>query len=233
MRLFRSATSGDRRGLIATAVTGVLALAGVAGIGMVFFDQNHAPEPPLTVAPETTPSAAAIAPSKAPLASPTAIGPVLKSSTPVSISIPAIGVQSYLLRLGRSANGALEVPPQGPTYNMAGWYKYSPTPGALGPSVIAGHVDSAADGPSVFYKLGGLHAGDEVRVARTDGQIAIFKVNDVRRYEKAAFPTALVYGNTNRAALRLITCGGPFDTSTGHYTDNIVVWASLVGAIPA
>jgi sortase (surface protein transpeptidase) len=233
MRLFRSASLGDRRGLIATAVTGVLALAGVAGVGVVFFDQNHAPEPALTVAPASTPSAAATVPSAVPKATPTAIGLVLKTSAPVSISIPAIGVQSDLLHLGRSANGALEVPPPGPTYNMAGWYRYSPTPGALGPSVIAGHVDSAADGPSVFYRLGGLHAGDEVKVTRADGRIATFKVSDVRRYEKTAFPTALVYGNTNRAALRLITCGGPFDTATGHYADNIVVWASLVSATPA
>jgi hypothetical protein len=40
-------------------------------------------------------------------------------------------------------------------------------------------------------------------------------------------PTKLVYGNTDHAALRLITCGGPFD-SAGHYRDNVVVLASLV-----
>ncbi len=155
---------------------------------------------------------------------------MLASSIPLAVSIPAINVQSTLLQLGRTATGALEVPPPGPTYNNAGWYKYSPTPGALGPAVIAGHVDSAADGPSVFYRLGGLHRGDTVRVSRADGSVAVFTVTDVLRYHKTAFPTALVYGNTDHAALRLITCGGAFDSATGHYVDNIIVLASLSAA---
>ena len=51
----------------------------------------------------------------------------------------------------------------------------------------------------------------------------------VRRFRKSQFPTRLVYGNTDHAALRLITCGGPFD-SAGHYRDNVVVLASLVAS---
>ena len=57
-----------------------------------------------------------------------------------------------------------------------------------------------------------------------------FEVTGVRRFPKKRFPTELVYGNTDHAALRLITCGGAFDVSTGHYVDNIVVFASLVGS---
>ena len=68
---------------------------------------------------------------------------------------------------------------------------------------------------------------------RADGRLASFRVDAVRRYSKHAFPTALVYGNTNYAALRLITCGGPFDSATGSYEDNIIVWASLKTATPA
>jgi hypothetical protein len=69
-------------------------------------------------------------------------------------------------------------------------------------------------------------------VTRTDGSVAIFEVDDVRRFRKAQFPTKLVYGDTDHAALRLITCGGPFD-SAGHYRDNVVVLASLVGSEPS
>ena len=210
---------------MATVVTAVLTLGGCVSIGVALSNQDHAPEPPLSAA-----SAPTRAPVPSPPTHPTAprvVGPVLKTSIPLAISIPAIGVQSTLLQLGRTAGGALAVPPVGPTYNTAGWYKYSPTPGALGPAVIAGHVDSAADGPSVFYRLGGLRKGDSVKILRADGTIAVFAVDAVRRYSKAAFPTQLVYGNTDHAALRLITCGGPFDSATGHYTDNIVVLASL------
>jgi hypothetical protein len=153
----------------------------------------------------------------------------MKASEPVSLAIAAIGVKSPLsLHLGQTAQGTIEVPAPGPHYNEAAWYRYSPTPGALGPAVIVGHVDSAADGPSVFYKLGALRQHDKVRITRADGSVAVFAVDDVRRFQKSQFPTSLVYGNTDHAALRLITCGGPFDRDTGSYLDNIVVLASLV-----
>jgi len=35
-------------------------------------------------------------------------------------------------------------------------------------------------------------------------------------------------GPFDHAGLRLITCGGPFDSASGHYVDNIVVYADLV-----
>ena len=45
---------------------------------------------------------------------------------------------------------------------------------------------------------------------------------------KDAFPTASIYGKASYPSLRLITCGGPFDRATGHYLDNIIVYAHLV-----
>jgi hypothetical protein len=93
-----------------------------------------------------------------------------------------------------------------------------------------GHVDSAANGPSVFSRLGELHPGNRVSIARADHSVAVFVVDAVRRYSKADFPTKLVYGDINYAGLRILTCGGPFDTTTGHYLDNIVVFASLEGS---
>jgi sortase (surface protein transpeptidase) len=153
----------------------------------------------------------------------------LPSSDPVSIDIPAIGVQSTLLYLGLTAEHKLEVPAPGPDYDKVAWYKHSATPGSLGPAILLGHVDSAAEGPSVFYKLGDLEPRDRLLVTRADGQVAVFRVDGVGRYPKDDFPTALVYGETDYAALRLITCGGVFDRGTGQYLDNIVVFATLVG----
>lgn len=153
----------------------------------------------------------------------------LPSSDPVALDIPAIGVQSTLLHLGLTVERRLEVPAPGPDYNKAAWYKHSVTPGSLGPAILLGHVDSAAEGPSVFYKLGDLQPQDRVLVTRADGQVAVFAVDMIGRYPKDDFPTALVYGETDHAALRLITCGGVFDRGTGHYLDNIVVFATLVG----
>jgi hypothetical protein len=157
---------------------------------------------------------------------------VLSKSLPVSIAIPAIGVRSVLLDAGRNRDGTIQVPPLNDPalMNDAAWYEFSPTPGQPGPSVIEGHVDSASDGPSVFFRLGALTPGDLVDVTLADRQVAVFKVTGVRLYAKDRFPATAVYGGTRYAALRLITCGGDFDTRDRHYLSNVVAFASLVSS---
>lgn len=159
-------------------------------------------------------------------------GPVLARSLPVSIAIPAIGVRSRLLYVGRNPDGTIQVPPLNdpPLTNAAAWYEFSPTPGQPGPSIIEGHVDSARDGPSVFFRLGALNPGDLVDVTLADRQVAVFKITGVRSYPKDRFPTSAVYGDTDYAALRLVTCGGGFDPRTHHYLSNVVAFAALVSS---
>jgi sortase (surface protein transpeptidase) len=130
--------------------------------------------------------------------------------------------------LGLTPQDELQVP-AAPRYNDAAWYRYSPTPGSLGPAIVLGHVDSASGGPSVFFRLGDLRRGDRVSITRADDSIAVFIVDEVHTYAKDDFPTDVVYRDINHAGLRLITCGGAFDDSTGHYLDNVVVFASLTG----
>jgi len=136
-----------------------------------------------------------------------------------------VSIHTSLLDLGLNADGTLQVPWK-PL--LAGWFTYSPTPGEVGPSVIAGHVDSWETGPAVFYRLGDLSPGDQVDVTRSDGTVATFGVDAVRAYAKDDFPTQTVYGNTDRAGLRLITCGD-WNSSQQEYDGNVVVFASLVG----
>jgi hypothetical protein len=95
---------------------------------------------------------------------------------------------------------------------------------------MMGHVDSALEGPSVFFDLGELRAGNRILVTRADDSVAVFVVDQVRRYAKNDFPTQTVYGDIDHAGLRILTCGGAFDSASGHYLDNIVVFASLVGS---
>lgn len=151
---------------------------------------------------------------------------VLPRSRPVRLRIPTIGLDASVDVVGLTAAGALQVPAAGPGYDLPAWYRGSPTPGELGPAVVVGHVDSWT-GPSVFFRLGALHPGDQVQVTRADGSRATFLVTGVRRYAKSRFPTRLVYGPVSYAALRLITCGGPFDRTSGHYRDNTIVFAVL------
>jgi hypothetical protein len=146
------------------------------------------------------------------------------AARPVSLVIPAIGVRTGLTRLGVSPSGAMQVPP---TAAVAGWFTASPRPGAIGPAVIAGHIDSRT-GPGIFFRLRQLRRGDLVYVRRADGTLAVFAVRAVRRYAKDRFPAAAVYGAVPDAELRLITCGGTFDYATESYLSNVVVYASLV-----
>jgi hypothetical protein len=151
---------------------------------------------------------------------------VLPASRPVSIAIPRLRIRSDLVRLGVDGQGEMQVPSD-PA--QAGWYDLGPTPGELGPAVIAGHVTWDLV-PAVFFRLGDLHRGDRLRVVRRDGVTAVFEVRDVRRFPKVRFPTKAVFGTIDYAGLRLITCGGTYDSSTHTYLDNIVVFARLVAA---
>lgn len=150
------------------------------------------------------------------------------AATPVRLQIPAIGVDSDLMDLGLRADGTLEVPPTG---FPAGWYTGAPTPGELGPAIIAGHVDWGGE-PGVFFDLRELASGDEITVRRQDGSTARFRVERVDRFAKDQFPTQLVYADLDHAGLRLITCGGDFDRQTRSYEDNVVVFARLVDGDP-
>lgn len=147
----------------------------------------------------------------------------LSVADPVKVEIPAIGVASELVDLGLNEDRTLEVPSDP---DLAGWYTGRPPPGAIGPAIIAGHVDSY-DGPAVFYRVRDLAPGDDVLVHRADGSTARFTVDRVEQHPKDDFPTGAVYGPTDEATLRLITCGGPFDRRRSSYDDNIVVYATL------
>jgi len=166
--------------------------------------------------PQPTPTPSASAPGVA----------LMAESTPVRVQIPAIGVDSALTELGVRADGTMEVPAEG---FPAGWFSGAPTPGELGPAIIAGHVDWRGQ-PGVFSHLRDLKPEDEVTVVREDGRAAVFRVTRVEQFPKDEFPTAVVYGDIDHAGLRLITCGGSLDRQAHSYDDNVVAFARLVGA---
>ncbi|MFG6296632.1 class F sortase [Streptomyces rochei] len=149
----------------------------------------------------------------------------LARSVPVGLRIPAIGVDTPVMRLGLAADGTVEVPPVTED-DVAGWYRHSPTPGRTGPSVLLGHVTVGSHGDGVFRRLARLHRGDRVEARLANGTVAGFAVTEVRTVAKADFPTDDVYGDVDRPELRLITCGGP--RSGEEYRDNVIVFAELI-----
>ncbi|GAA4895698.1 sortase (surface protein transpeptidase) [Stackebrandtia albiflava] len=179
-------------------------------------------------ASQPAPAAAPEEPPPVPSLPPGAEPPhVLPRAEPVRIEIDSAGVSAPVAEVGLAEDGTIEVPALS-VADTAGWFSLGPSPGEVGPAAIVGHVDSRFTGAAVFYRIGELVAGDEIRVERADGTVAVFQVDLVRSYPKADFPYGAVFTGTGYPALRLITCGGRFDEADRSYTHNVVVYATLV-----
>ncbi|HEU5026240.1 MAG TPA: class F sortase [Spirillospora sp.] len=153
----------------------------------------------------------------------------LAPSEPVKITIARIGVSAPVGEIGLLPDGRIQEPPLSRP-NLAGWYKEGPTPGEVGPAVILGHVD-ANKKAAVFFRLKELKPGDRIQVGRKDGTTATFTVDRTQRVGKDAFPHQKVFGESlDHPALRLVTCGGAFDPKAGHYTENLIVYATMTAS---
>lgn len=186
---------------------------------------SSAPSEPAASEPASSAPAPAAAPTASP-AQPAADRLEMAASTPLRVSIPALGLDAELLQTGIRADGTLEVPP-GHEGAPASWYDRSPSPGERGASVLLGQVNSLEDESGVFFALEQLQGGETVSVARADGTTAVFEVYRVESFDKGSFPTREVYYPTPEAELRLITCDG-VDGQPGAYPNNLVVFAKLV-----
>ncbi|GAA2503408.1 class F sortase [Terrabacter carboxydivorans] len=156
------------------------------------------------------------------------IGDFLPASEPTAIDIPAIGVHSTrFVPLKIQRDGTLSVPP---TAQEVGLYDDGPTPGQLGPAVLAAHVDTPDGVPGIFAKLREVKTGDLVKVTRRDGTRLTFTVDRVAAFQKTQFPTHQVYdGDFAHAEIRLVTCGGPTD-NRNEYRDNVIVFGHLTSS---
>jgi sortase (surface protein transpeptidase) len=201
----------------------VLLLIGVWSLALGLLGRQNTP--PASAAPQlasspsvvhSTPPTSATRPAK-PSAS-------LARSVPVALRIPAIGVSVSLGTLGLNPDRTVQVPTN---YQQPGWFRLGPSPGEVGSAVILGHVDDFV-GPAVFFRLGSLKVGDKVEVSLANGVLANFMVTNLATYPKTQFPANQVYASHGYSALQLVTCGGAFDTRTGHYLSNVVVFTTLV-----
>jgi len=214
-------SGANRRRWLAVSAIGAAALAVLALVVLVVRPAGDDERPPPAVAlPRTDQS-----PATTTASTPQQVV-ALPESRPETLEVPSIDVRSgSIVELGLDAAGALDVPGDAVTL---GWYGGSPTPGELGPAVLAGHVNYDHV-PGIFGRLDEVAPGDQAIVHRADGSTAVFTVYRVEAYPKSAFPTDQVYGDTADAELRLITCGGAFEASSRNYQDNIVAYAKLSG----
>ena len=145
------------------------------------------------------------------------------ASAPVRVGIAALGIDAPVSPVGIDiAHGVLGVPP---AIHRAGWWRDGAAPGArTGSVLIAGHVDRAGGGIGAFFRLREATPGERVTVRTAAGRTVTYRVVSVRNYLKSRLPTS-VYSLKGRPRLVLVTCGGPFITSIGHYRDNVVLTA--------
>ena len=237
--------NSSRRGrTIVSAAAAVLLAGGVTTTALGLHAEPPAPAPaPATSSASTTAPAAeptdAPSPVPAPAApsgtagtpGPAAPGQGLPASVPVRVEVPSIGINTALVPVGKQANGEVQTP-SGDPGAPGGWYQDSPTPGQTGSAIILGHVNTTTSDIGLFYRLHELAPGQSITVTRADHTAAVFTVDKVDVYRKAAFPTIEVYQNADRPEVRLITCGG-YDPATREYLDNTVVYAHLTSSHPA
>jgi sortase (surface protein transpeptidase) len=200
-------------GVIAIAAVGGTLLCTAIGAALLWPDRDSVPEDSNASHIET--------PRPKPEPDPKRIVVDKQAAFPVEVEVPAVDISARVVPLGLTDGGALEVPED---FSTAGWWAAGPEPGERGAAVITAHIDSKT-GPAAFYTLADASPGDKVYVHRKDGSTATFVIDRVGQYPKDDFPTHQVYDKTPGPTLRLITCGGTFDDSIGHYRDNIVAYA--------
>ncbi|MEV7624959.1 class F sortase [Actinoplanes sp. NPDC089786] len=147
------------------------------------------------------------------------------ADAPSRLEVPALKLSATVDAVGiDEKTGDFAVPP---SVDRVGWYRFGPGFAATaGSIVVAGHVDSAAEGKGAFFRLGSLEDGDEITLAGPGGKTRTFRVTARERYRKTAIPLGKYFVRDGAVRLTLITCGGPFDPRTRHYRDNVVVTAT-------
>jgi LPXTG-site transpeptidase (sortase) family protein len=173
----------------------------------------------VTTAPTPTPSATS------PTATPDTAEPPPSTavSTGATLRIPGIDLAAGLhpegLREGRIN------PPAGTVMWFTGYDRVAP--GAVGTSVIAGHV--VAGGRSdVFANLSRVRVGDRVELAGTDGTTRAFTVVRAGVVDKNDLTTDQTVwgGNSSVRRLAIITCDDAYGfRGDGHRVANYVVIA--------
>ncbi len=148
----------------------------------------------------------------------------LSPSEPVLLRVPSVNlVAEFENPLGLNEDGTVQVPE---SFNKVARYKYTPTPGETGPSVILGHVDSL-DGPAVFHPLIQIRKGEIIEITREDGTIVIFEVYETEVVKQDNFPNTKVYESVPNAEIRLITCTGVYDRNIRRYSHNLIVYGEF------
>ena len=205
------------------AAAGATAIALAAAVGCAGPAAPSPATPAAAAQPGPATSEAAPTPDVAsPAARPDPVVPDAGPDDPARVRVGSIEVDAPVVPVGVDDAGQMEVPED---VRTIGWYRFGAAPGEDGSAVLSGHVDDRVQGPGAFYDLVDTAAGDTVEVDTGAGSTLTYRVDSVRNFGKADLPLDEVFQRSGPPRLVLITCGGPFDRTTGSYQENIVVTA--------
>lgn len=148
-----------------------------------------------------------------------------EAGDPKHISIPTIGMESLIQRVGVDQRKQIAVPTN---IHLVGWFTDSARPGAPGLSIIDGHVSGRAQ-DGIFKNLNKLNVNDTFTVTQGDGKQLQYKV-----IGKVSVPTAdatneiFSQNPAVKSQLNLVTCTGTYDDAQRGYTDRLIIQAELV-----
>ena len=188
-----------------------VALAGITWVTSPYWGENNAQAP--RVHKGVVPTHIA----------PSAVADII---SPNRIEIPKIHAEAPIVPVGTTPDGELDVPLDP---KVVGWWRYGAKPGAtVGTAILAGHINYAGV-TGEMAAIGQLNPGDKVFVfgkqnAQRRHEVQ-FTVTGVRTYHKTRLPYKEIFDQHSAGRIAIVTCGGPFDASTGNYLDNIVVFA--------
>jgi LPXTG-site transpeptidase (sortase) family protein len=144
---------------------------------------------------------------------------------PRLISLPTIGAEGFVQRVGIDQHNAIAVPS---SVHVAGWFTGSAKPGNKGLSIIDGHVQGVYQ-QGVFKNLAKMAAGDKFTVQYGDGSIRTFQVVSNNQYSPQQTATKQfeqLPGVDNQ--LNLITCGGKYVKAQKAYDKRVLIAAKSI-----
>lgn len=156
---------------------------------------------------------------------PEGVSPVAATSTdPARLRIPSLSIDTAVEFVGLTLRGTMGAPF---SYTHVGWWGYGVAPGHMGSAVIDGHVDNGFGLPGVFARLRDIKLGDDVIVETRGGAQLYFTVTGIQVFEQDKAPVDLIFGQSDKARLNLITCEGRWDRAANTYAKRLVVFTEL------
>ncbi|HLL60496.1 MAG TPA: class F sortase [Candidatus Nitrosocosmicus sp.] len=182
----------------------LLIFANTNASGAVSIEKNSAPSITNTPTPSPTPTPIAGLPKK--------------------LIIPKIQVDTELEYMGVDPDGAMQVPQD---WNKAGWFSGGIRPGEIGKAAIDGHFDTDTGMPAVFWNLGQLNPGDEIKILDDRNKIYTFIVQTKQNHEYDKFPLNELIGKSNKKELNIVTCTGYWNFETNNYSHRMLITTEL------